>query len=50
MGATPGQIISKVLLKEARPSLVLGLTISTISLIGASAMAGAMVIKDMKKM
>lgn len=41
MGATPGQIISKVLLKEARPSLVLGLTISTISLIGASAMAGA---------
>lgn len=40
MGATPRQIVQKVLLKEARSSLVLGITISAISLIGASAMAG----------
>lgn len=40
MGATPWQIISKVLLPEAMPSLILGATISTITLIGYSAMAG----------
>ncbi|MFZ7102209.1 MAG: methionine ABC transporter permease [Peptococcaceae bacterium] len=40
MGASPGQIINKVLLKETRPTLILGFTISAISLIGASAMAG----------
>ncbi|MFZ5945353.1 MAG: methionine ABC transporter permease [Bacillota bacterium] len=40
MGASPGQIIRKVLLKETRPTLILGMTISAISLIGASAMAG----------
>ena len=40
MGATPSQIITKVLLKESRPTMVLGMTISAISLIGASAMAG----------
>ncbi|CAM3635082.1 methionine ABC transporter permease [Cohnella lubricantis] len=40
MGATHRQIITRVLLREARPSLVLGLTIGTISLVGASAMAG----------
>jgi D-methionine transport system permease protein len=40
MGATRTQIIFRVLLKEARPGLVLGLTIATIGLIGASAMAG----------
>jgi len=40
MGATRGQIITRVLLREARPGLVLGLTIGTISLIGATAMAG----------
>lgn len=40
MGATPRQIISKVLLPEALPSLILGATISTITLIGYSAMAG----------
>jgi len=40
MGATRNQIIVKVLLREARPSIILGLTIGTISLIGASAMAG----------
>ncbi|WP_372339138.1 methionine ABC transporter permease [Cohnella sp. WQ 127256] len=40
MGATRNQIIVRVLLKEARPALILGLTIGTIGLIGASAMAG----------
>lgn len=41
MGATPWQIIVKVLIPEALPSIVLGLTIMVISLIGYSAMAGA---------
>lgn len=41
MGATPLQIITKVLLPEALPSITLGLTITIISLIGYSAMAGA---------
>ncbi|MCL4514610.1 MAG: ABC transporter permease [Firmicutes bacterium] len=41
MGATPWQIIRKVLLPEAMPGLVLGVTITTVSLIGYSAMAGA---------
>lgn len=40
MGATRNQIITRVLLKEARPGLILGLTIGTIGLIGATAMAG----------
>ena len=40
MGASPWQIIKKVLLPEAMPSLVLGATITTITLIGYSAMAG----------
>ncbi|WP_276355430.1 methionine ABC transporter permease [Cohnella caldifontis] len=40
MGATRRQIIMRVLLREARPGLALGLTIGTISLVGASAMAG----------
>ncbi|WP_127573045.1 methionine ABC transporter permease [Paenibacillus xylaniclasticus] len=40
MGATRNQIIFRVLLKEALPGLILGLTIATIGLIGASAMAG----------
>lgn len=42
MGASRRQIIFKVLLKEARPGIVLGLTIATIGLVGASAMAGVM--------
>lgn len=42
MGASKGQIIRKVLLKEARPGIVLGLTTATIGLIGATAMAGVM--------
>lgn len=41
MGASNLQIIGKVLLPEALPGIVAGLTISFISLIGASAMAGA---------
>ncbi|WP_169087466.1 methionine ABC transporter permease [Paenibacillus sp. PL91] len=42
MGASRRQIIWKVILKEARPGIVLGLTIATIGLIGATAMAGVM--------
>jgi len=41
MGATPGQIISKVLLPEALPGIMLGLTLAIVSLIGYSAMVGA---------
>jgi D-methionine transport system permease protein len=41
MGCAPGQIIVKVLIPEALPSLILGVTITLISLIGYSAMAGA---------
>ncbi|RNB79502.1 ABC transporter permease [Brevibacillus fluminis] len=40
MGATRQQIITRVLLKEARPGLILSLTIGAIGLIGATAMAG----------
>ncbi len=42
MGATPLDIIRKVLLPEAMPSIVLGLTLAIVSLIGCSAMAGAL--------
>jgi D-methionine transport system permease protein len=41
MGATPRQIIWKVLLPEAFPSIINGLTLTVVSLIGYSAMAGA---------
>ncbi|MDP4127207.1 MAG: methionine ABC transporter permease [Bacillota bacterium] len=41
MGASPLQIIQKVLLPEAKASLILGVTITTISVIGYTAMAGA---------
>lgn len=41
MGATPLQIVVKVLLPEALPGIVAGLTITFVSLIGYSAMAGA---------
>jgi D-methionine transport system permease protein len=41
MGATPLQIIIKFLFPEALASLVLSITTATISLIGATAMAGA---------
>lgn len=40
-GATKKQIILKVMLKEALPSITLGITLTVISLIGYSAMAGA---------
>ena len=41
MGATPLQIIRRVLLPEAMPSIVAQLTTVIISLVGESAMAGA---------
>jgi D-methionine transport system permease protein len=41
MGATTWQIVWKVLLPEALPGIVAGLTISFVSLTGYSAMAGA---------
>ena len=41
MGASPFEIIRKVLLPEALPSIISGLTLTVISLIGYSAMAGA---------
>ncbi|QZY55749.1 methionine ABC transporter permease [Crassaminicella profunda] len=40
MGATPSQIIFKVLIPEAMPSLILGITITIINILGYSAMAG----------
>lgn len=40
MGATPFQIIWKVLLPEARPSLILGAAISVTTILGYSALAG----------
>lgn len=40
VGATPWMIIKDVLLPEARPGIVQGITITTVSLIGFSAMAG----------
>ncbi len=42
MGASPMQIITKVLLPEALHSIVLGVTLAIISLIGYSAMAGTL--------
>jgi D-methionine transport system permease protein len=42
MGSTPLQIIHKVLLCEALPGLILGVTATVINLIGYSAMAGMM--------
>ena len=41
MGATTSQIVWKVLLPEAMPGIIAGLTISLVSLTGYSAMAGA---------
>lgn len=40
MGASIREIVFKVLLREARPGLVAGLTVTVIALIGYSAMAG----------
>lgn len=41
MGASPWQIIYQILIPEALSTLVLNITIATIGLVGASAMAGA---------
>jgi D-methionine transport system permease protein len=41
MGASPWQIVGKVLVPEARPGIVAGFTITLVSLIGYSAVAGA---------
>ena len=41
MGASPVQIVWKVLVPEARPSITLGVTLTIVSLIGYSAMVGA---------
>jgi D-methionine transport system permease protein len=41
MGASPLQIVRKVLLPEALPAITLGLTLAAVSLIGYSAMVGA---------
>lgn len=40
MGIKRRSIVWNVLLREARPAIILGLTIATVSLIGATAMAG----------
>lgn len=42
MGASPMQIIYKVLLPESLHSIVLGITLAVIALIGYSAMAGVL--------
>ncbi|MEL7967847.1 methionine ABC transporter permease [Vreelandella neptunia] len=41
MGATPWQIIGKVLIPEARGGIMTGLTITVVTLVSYSAMAGA---------
>ncbi|KQU54721.1 DL-methionine transporter permease subunit [Bosea sp. Leaf344] len=41
MGASPLQIVGKVLVPEALPAIVLGLTLALVSLLGFSAMVGA---------
>lgn len=40
-GATKSQIIWKVMVKEAMPSIISGITLSIISILGCTAMAGA---------
>lgn len=41
MGASPWQVVTKVLWPEALPSLVLGITLTAVSLVEFSAVAGA---------
>lgn len=40
-GATKSQIVWKVMVKEAMPSIISGITLSIISILGCTAMAGA---------
>jgi D-methionine transport system permease protein len=40
-GASTLQIVFKIMIKEAMPSIIMGITLTVISLIGYSAMAGA---------
>jgi len=40
MGATPWQIVTRVLVPEAKPSLLIGAAISSVTIISYSAMAG----------
>ena len=42
MGATPLQVITRVLIPESMPSLIQGITLTIINIIGYSAMAGAL--------
>lgn len=41
MGTTPLQLISKILIPEAMPGIISGITLTLIALVGYSAMAGA---------
>lgn len=41
MGARPGQIVTRILLPEARAGIVRGLTLAAVNLVGYSAMVGA---------
>ncbi|MDR3373385.1 MAG: ABC transporter permease subunit, partial [Ancalomicrobiaceae bacterium] len=41
MGATPVQVVRKVLIPEALPGITLGLTLTAVSLLANSAMVGA---------
>ena len=41
MGATNFELVTKALLPEALPSLILGMSLTVINIIGYSAMAGA---------
>lgn len=40
MGASPFQVVAKVMIPEARPSLIIGAAIATTTILGYSAMAG----------
>ena len=41
MGASPSQVVFRVMFPEALPSLVMGFTLTLVSLVNFSAMAGA---------
>lgn len=40
MGASPLQVVTKVMIPEAKPSLIIGAAIATTTILGYSAMAG----------